>query len=77
MKTIIIYYPARQTAIMHRTDEYESELTAGNDEIASMLSGVADGIRTGAVRLGDDTDAVTVDTPDELTLEIELETRLT
>ncbi|WP_435366156.1 amphi-Trp domain-containing protein [Haloarchaeobius sp. DYHT-AS-18] len=35
---------------------------------------MAEGIRTGAVRLGDSPDAVTVDTPDELTLEIELET---
>ena len=54
-------------------DDYEDELTADREEIASILSGVADGIRTGAVRLGDSTDAVTVDTPDELTLEIELE----
>jgi amphi-Trp domain-containing protein len=55
-------------------DDYEDELTAGREEIASILSGVAEGIRTGAVRLGDSRDAVTVDTPDELTLEMELET---
>lgn len=55
-------------------DDYEGEVTAGRDEIASILDGVADGIRAGAVRLGEGTDAVTVDTPDELTLEIELET---
>lgn len=55
-------------------DDYEEELTADREEIASILNGVADGIRTGAVRLGDSTDAVSVDTPDELTLEIELET---
>jgi len=54
--------------------DYEEELTADREEIASVLSGVADGIRTGAIRLGDNTDAVTVETPDELTLEIELET---
>ncbi|MGB9955645.1 amphi-Trp domain-containing protein [Haloferax prahovense] len=55
-------------------DDYEAELSAGREEIASILSGVAEGIRTGAVRLGDSPDAVTVDTPDELTMEIELET---
>jgi amphi-Trp domain-containing protein len=58
---------------MSRND-YEGELTADREEIASVLNGVADGVRTGAVRLGDGADAVTVDTPDELTLEIELET---
>ncbi|MFC7027266.1 amphi-Trp domain-containing protein [Halomicroarcula sp. GCM10025710] len=55
-------------------DDYGNELTAGREEIASILSGVAEGIRTGTVRLGDSPDAVTVETPDELTLEIELET---
>lgn len=59
---------------MKQRDEYEGEVTAGREEIASVLSGVADGIRTGTIQLGDDTDAVTVDTPDNLTLEIELET---
>lgn len=59
---------------MAQRDEYEGEVTAGREEIASILNSVADGIRTGSVRLGDDTDAVTVDTPDNLTLEIELET---
>ncbi|MDT3436499.1 amphi-Trp domain-containing protein [Haloarcula sp. 1CSR25-25] len=59
---------------MRQIDKYESEVTASHEEIASMLHGVADGLRTGAVRLGDDTDAVTVDMPEELTLEIELET---
>ena len=38
-----------------------------------MVSRVADGIHAGTVQLRDGTDAVTVDTPDELTLEIELE----
>lgn len=59
---------------IYQGDGFETELTAGREEIASILSGGADGIRTGAVRLGDDADAVTVETPDELTLEIELET---
>lgn len=39
-----------------------------------MLSGVADGILAGSVRFGDGADAVTVDTPDEITMEIEFET---
>jgi amphi-Trp domain-containing protein len=58
---------------MHRDNGYEGELTAGREEIASILEGVADGIRTGTVRLGNDADAVAVSTPDELTLEVELE----
>ena len=57
-----------------RDRDYETELTAGRKEIAAVLSGVADGILAGSVRLGDGADAVTVDTPDEITLEIELET---
>lgn len=45
-------------------DDYEEELTADRGVIASIPRGVADGVRTGAVRLGDSPDAVTVDTPD-------------
>ena len=59
---------------MSQDSEYEGELTGSREEIASVLSGVAEGIRTGAVRIGNGPDSVTVDTPDELTLEIELET---
>lgn len=70
----MVYYSTWPIATMHRIDEYESEVTAGHEEIASMLSDVADGICTGSLRLGDDTDAVTVEMPEELTLEIELET---
>ncbi|WP_058364911.1 amphi-Trp domain-containing protein [Haloparvum sedimenti] len=55
-------------------DEYEHELTASREEIATALHDVADGVRSGAVRLGTDADAVTVATPDELTLDVELET---
>ena len=55
-------------------DEYESELTGSRADIAAVLHGVADGIRTGRVRLGDDADAVTATVPDDLSLEIELET---
>ncbi|WP_246310199.1 HVO_2922 family protein [Halorarum halophilum] len=59
---------------MSRDDDYESELTASREEIAAVLSGVADGILTGSIRFGDGADAVAVDVPDELSLEIELET---
>ena len=59
---------------MSQGDEFETELTAGREEIAAMVSRMADGIRTGTVQLSDGTDTVTVDTPHELTLEIELET---
>jgi len=59
---------------MGQDDNYEVELTADREEIAAAVSGVADGIRTGAIRLGTGADAVSVETPDELSLEIELET---
>lgn len=55
-------------------DNYESELTASREEIAAVLSGVVDGILAGSIRLGEDETAVSVETPDELSLEIELET---
>ncbi|GAB3417034.1 hypothetical protein GCM10027435_15260 [Haloparvum alkalitolerans] len=55
-------------------DDYERELTGSREEIATVLNDVADGLRSGAVRLGEDGDAVTVATPEELTLEVELET---
>ncbi|RNJ26347.1 amphi-Trp domain-containing protein [Halosegnis longus] len=58
---------------MTQSTEYEHELTGSRDEIAALLTGVADGLRTGAIRLGDTADAVAVTTPEELTLEIELE----
>lgn len=53
--------------------DYESESTASREEIAAVLSGVADGILAGSLRLGDGEDAVTVRTPEELEFEIELE----
>lgn len=53
--------------------EYESELTAGREEIAAVLGGVLDGIYAGSIQLSDGTEAVTVTTPEELELEIELE----
>ncbi|GAB7012524.1 amphi-Trp domain-containing protein [Halolamina salina] len=59
---------------MTRNDEYDEELTADRAEIASILEGVADGVRAGDVRLGDGANAVSVAMPDELTLELELET---
>ncbi|WP_435102369.1 HVO_2922 family protein [Halarchaeum sp. P4] len=59
---------------MSREHDYESELTTTRDDIAAILSGVADGILSGSIRLGDGADAVVVETPDEITLEIELET---
>ncbi|MEF8824736.1 MAG: isocitrate/isopropylmalate family dehydrogenase [Halapricum sp.] len=42
-------------------------------EIAAVLNAVADGVRTGAVHLGSGSDAVSVETPDELSIEFELE----
>ncbi|MGZ0746243.1 amphi-Trp domain-containing protein [Haloparvum sp. AD34] len=56
------------------TQEYESELTATREQVAAALSGVADGVLAGSIRLGDGDDAVAVDAPEELDLEIELET---
>jgi amphi-Trp domain-containing protein len=60
--------------VVSRNHDYESELTATRDDIAAVLSGVADGILAGRIRFGDGDDAVVVDTPEEITLEIELET---
>jgi amphi-Trp domain-containing protein len=56
------------------TTEYESELTGSRAEIAAVLSGVVDGLLTGSIRLGEGSDAVTVAAPDDVALEIELET---
>lgn len=53
--------------------EYESELTAGREEIANVLEGVVDGLLTGAIRLGTGPDAVSVSVPDDLSLEVEFE----
>lgn len=58
---------------MAEANDYESDLTASREEIAGVLSGVADGILAGSLRLGDGEDTVTVTTPEELALEIELE----
>ncbi len=55
------------------TDE-ETGLTASNDIVARALREVADGLSAGALRVGEDDDAVEVTVPDELTLAIELET---
>ncbi len=68
------YHLTDTNGTVSQRDEYETELTGSRAEIASVLHGVADGLRTGAVRLGDETGAVTVETPEELTLEIEFET---
>ena len=54
--------------------EYEVELTAPRDEIAAELGGVVDGVTAGTIRLGSGDDAVIVDVPEEISLEIELET---
>jgi amphi-Trp domain-containing protein len=53
---------------------YESELIVTRAETAAVLNGVADGILAGCVRLGDGADAVTIDAPEEIAVEIELET---
>ncbi|MBX0321918.1 DUF1508 domain-containing protein [Halomicroarcula sp. F13] len=58
---------------MSPSDEYEVELTTTRAEAAALLTGVADGVREGTVRLGDGPEAVTVDTPAELTVELEVE----
>jgi len=54
--------------------EFESELTGTRVEIAAVLDGVVDGLLTGSIRLGEGPDAVVVPAPDDLSLEIELET---
>ncbi|TQQ83101.1 DUF1508 domain-containing protein [Halonotius terrestris] len=53
--------------------EYEDELTGSREEIATVLSGVVDGLLTGGLRFGEDADVVSVGVADEVTLEIELE----
>lgn len=58
---------------MAEANNYESELTASREEIATLLSGVVDGILAGSMRLGDGKDAITVAFPEELDLEVELE----
>lgn len=55
------------------TDMYEAELTASREEIATVLSGVVDGITVGAVRLDDEESTLVVEIPDELELQIECE----
>jgi len=55
------------------TDEYEFELTAGRDEAAAVLRGVADGVRAGSVRVSDGAGGATADVPDGVELEGELE----
>jgi len=53
--------------------EYEFELTAGRAEVAAVLSGVVEGLHAGSVRVSDGSEAVAVDVPEELDLEVELE----
>lgn len=53
--------------------EYESERVVNREEAARVLSGVVDGLHAGAIRVGEGDDAVTVDAPEELTLEVEFE----
>lgn len=53
--------------------EYESESTAGREEIAATLMDVSDGVLMGAIQLGTGEDAVSVTLPEELSLEIEFE----
>jgi amphi-Trp domain-containing protein len=54
-------------------DDYEHELMGSRAEIAAALTGVADGVLAGRIRLGKGDEAVVVDTPEELSLELELE----
>jgi len=53
--------------------EFASELSGSREEIAAVLSGVVDGLLTGSIRLGEGPDAVSVDAPDDISLELELE----
>lgn len=52
---------------------YESELTAGREEIAAALIGATDGVLTGTVQLGTGDGATSVRVPDDRSLEIEFE----
>ncbi|MCD2199985.1 DUF1508 domain-containing protein [Halobacterium sp. KA-4] len=54
-------------------DDYESEVTASPEDAAAVLSDVADGLLAGSIRLGEGDDAVAVDVPAELSLEVEFE----
>ncbi|MUV60114.1 amphi-Trp domain-containing protein [Halobacterium sp. CBA1126] len=53
--------------------DYETELTGSREELAAVLSGVADGLLAGSIRVGEGDDALAVDPPEELSLEVELE----
>lgn len=53
----MLYTSGGVVPAVSRDDEYESELTAGREEMAAVLSGVVDGVLAGSVRLGDDEDA--------------------
>lgn len=59
---------------MTRDNHYESEFTAGREDVAAVLSGVADGVLAGSIRLGDGPDAVAVEMPEQISVEMELET---
>ncbi len=63
---------ADSTGASH-SSQYEFEMTAGREEIAEVLSGVVDGIFTGSVRVDPGAEAINVDVPDDLSLEIEFE----
>lgn len=54
--------------------EFESEQTATRDEAALVLRELADGVTAGGLRFGHDDETITIDVPDELSVEIELET---
>lgn len=53
---------------------FESEQTATRDEAAFVLRELADGVAAGGLRFGHDDETITIDVPDELSVEIELET---
>lgn len=52
--------------------DFEEELTGSREEITAALRDIVDGIPTGAIRVGDGGDGVSVDVSDEISLEIEL-----
>jgi len=55
------------------SEEYEYDVSGSSTAVAAAFEAVADGLRAGTVRVGDDEDAVTVATPDELASGVELE----
>lgn len=54
--------------------EYESERTVTREQAAATLREMADDIATGSLLVGEDDESIAVEIPDDVALEIELET---